>query len=497
MSIKGQFFNSKFIFLIIFSSLFILSKNYVLIQLKKFENESISNNKEFTPETLINNLFNKYYTFLNVGFPPQKTEAQLSIEDAGLSMEENICLTSNYYDKNKSLSLNQTHAFDQYSFSLKKVVVNETIDFSYYNSNTNEISQITIPEYTFMYNKTNNTRKEGEEEKIEKEISAKACLVLGFRLQCERVAVYCKSIPAFLKERNITNAYNFNFLFYDKDSNNKNNNDYDASILIGENPHEYNKEKYSLVNYITSNAIEYVTEPTWTLEFQNYFYSENGTKIIFRVHSLKAKIKATFWFHLEYIIGIKDYYKSIKENYFDNYEKECTENVVNTNYTVFTCDKNFNTDKFPTLYFYHEDYDYTFELTHKDLFKVIGDKKYFLIIFDKVSNYPWKFGKLFMNKYFFNFEFDQKLIGFYKDLNNNSNENEKEKNGQNLSSLLWILWTVLLILTGIGCFLLGKFLFNKNRKKRANELDDDYEYHQKQTQENLTNDSKGDKLGIN
>ena len=495
MIIKGKFFYSKIFCLIIFSSLFILSKNYVLIQLKKFENESISNNKEFTPETLINNLFNKYYTFLNVGFPPQKTEAQLSTQEVGLTMEENICLTSNYYDKNKSLSLNQTHSFDKDNFSLKKVVVNETIDFSYYNATTKEISQITIPDYIFMYNKSKSTRKEGEEEKIEKEVAAKACFFFGFRIQCERNAVFCKSIPTFLKEANITNSYNFNFLFYDNNNNEKNKNDYDASILIGENPHEYNKEKYSLINYITTRTLDYYKEPSWLLEFQNYYYTENGTKIIFRLHNLKVEIKAIFWFHLEYIIGIRDYYLSIKDNYFDNYEKECNENLVNSNYTVFTCDKNFNTDKFPTLYFYNEEYDFTFELTHKDLFKVIGDKKYFLIIFDKSSNYPWKFGKLFMKKYFFNFDFDQKLIGFYKDLNNNSNENEKSR--QNLSVFLWILWTVLLILTGIGCFLLGKFLYNKNRKKRANELDDDYEYHQKQTQENLNKDFNDNKLGIN
>lgn len=492
MSIKG-----KYLYIcLVFSSLFILSKNYVLLQLKKFENESISNNKEFTPETLINNLYNQYYTFLNVGFPPQKTEAQLSIQNFGLSMEENICLTSNYYDKNKSLSLNQTHSLDKDKYSLQKVMVNESIDFSYYNSNTKEISQITIPNYIFLYNKTNSTRKEGEAENIEKEVAGKACFVFGFKIQCERNALYCKNIPMVLKEANITNSYNFNFLY--NDNNDKNNIEYDASILIGENPHEYNKEKYKLKDYITSRALDYVIEPTWTLEFHNYYYDKNGTKIFFKVHSLKDKVKAMFLFHLEYIIGIREYYNSIKENYFDIYEKECTENIINTNYTVFTCDKNFNTDKFPTLYFYHEEYDYTFELTYKDLFKVIGDKKYFLIIFYKNSNYPWKFGKLFMNKYFFNFVFDEKLIGFYKDINNNnSNENENEKSGQNLSALLWILWSLILIITGIGCFLLGKFLYNKNRKKRANELDDDYEYHQKQTQENLTNDSNGDKLGIN
>ena len=265
MSIKGKFIYSKIICLIIFSSLFIFSNNYVLIQLKKFENEIISNNKEFTPEKLINNLFNHYYTFLNVGFPPQKTEAQLSIQGLGLSMEENICLTSNYYDKNKSLSLNQTHSFDKDKFSLTKVLVNETVDFSYYNSKTNEISQITIPDYIFIYNKSRSTRKEGEEEKIEKEIPGKACFVFGFKIQCERNALFCKNIPTFLKEENITNSYNFNFLFYD--NNDKNKNDYDASIIIGENPHEYNKEKYNINNYIITKALEYFTEPAWTLEF--------------------------------------------------------------------------------------------------------------------------------------------------------------------------------------------------------------------------------------
>ena len=415
INIRRKNFNNKFIYLFIFSSLFILSKCYVLIQLKKFENESISNNNEFTPETLIKNLFNKYYTFLNVGFPPQKTEAQLSIQNLGLSMGENICLTSNYYDKNKSLSLNQTHAFDKDKYSLEQVLVNETINFSFYNTNTNELSQITIPNYIFIYNKTHNTRKEGEEEKIEKEVEGKACFAFGFKIQCNQNALYCKNIPTVLKEAKLTNSYNFNFLFYDN-NNEKNKNDYDASILIGENPHEYNKEKYNLKNYVTTRALDYGSEPTWILDFKNYYFTENGTKISFHINNRSDKIKAIFWFHLEYIIGIKVYYKSIKDNYFDNYEKECTENLINSNYTVFVCDKNFNTDKFPTLYFYNEEYDYTFELTHLDLFKVIGNKKYFLIIFDSSSNYPWKFGKLFMNKYFFNFDIEQKIIGYYTDI---------------------------------------------------------------------------------
>ena len=183
--------------------------------------------------------------------------------------------------------------------------------------------------------------------------------------------------------------------------------------------------------------------------------------------------------------------------------------LVDSQYTVITCDKNFNTEKFPTLYFYHMDYNYTFELTHKDLFQIRGDKKYFLIIFDSDSNYPWKFGKIFLQKYLFNFDTDSKTIGFYTDLNNDSNYNESEEidnnsnsnsddnNNKSLNFYLWILWGVLLLITGIGCFFLGKILYDKNRKKRANELDDDYEYKQNNNEESLTNNSKNNKLGIN
>ena len=494
MSIKYKIIKNKIIkSLITFPLLFISSNSYILLQLKKFDNENISNNKKFTPKDLIENLFNQYYTIINVGSPPQKTETQLSMETRGLSMNENTCLTSNYYNKNKSLSLSQTYYFDYISIDNEHIIVNDTIEFSYYNTTTNEISQITIPNFIFRYNKINDTRKEGEIEKIEKEIAGKACFFLGFQIQTIGEN-FIMSIPSIFKKRNLTNSSNFNFLFHDKNINsrNRNENDYDVSILIGENPHEYNKEKYNLKNYVTAKTLNWMFQKEWILEFQNYYYNRNGSKILFKIHK-ESEIKGIFWFHLEYIIGIGDYYKSIKKDYFDNYKNECKANLVEY-YIIFTCEKNFSTENFPTLYFYQEEFNYTFELTHKDLFKVIGDKKYFLIIFDKVSNYPWKFGKLFMNKYLFNFDTDQSKIGFYKDLNNN---NSKGYNIQNLIVILGIIWSVLLIITAIGFFFLGKFVYKKKRRKRFNEIDDKYEYNQKQIEETFTNNSNDYNLGVN
>ena len=191
--------NNKFIlFVIIIFILLISTKSYILIHLKKFENES---NNEYTPEILIRNLFNQYYAILNIGNPPQKTETHISVQDIGLSMEENICLTSNFYNKNKSLSLNQIHYQEIDKYYKKTVLVEETIDFHFYNTTTNILSFVTVPNYIFIYNKLNNTSEEGEVEKIEKEKDGKACAILGFELQCKIGTPYCKNIARVLKEK--------------------------------------------------------------------------------------------------------------------------------------------------------------------------------------------------------------------------------------------------------------------------------------------------------
>ena len=485
-SIKKNFF-------IIFYFLITSTYNYVIFNLKKFENVNDSANKEYSPENLIINLFNRYYSFINIGNPPQKTEVQLSKEAIGFVMKEDICLTNNYYNKNKSLSLIQTHNYDEDKYSKRVIVVNETIDFPIYNSETKKFSEITISDFSFIYNKTNETVYGYIEEEIEKEKEGNACIILGLQFECKTGQFFCKIFPDYLKEKGLTSSHNFFFL-YNNDKE-KEKSGYDSSLIIGENPHNYNKEKYHEDNYIKSNALNYASEKAWALEFHNYFYSKNGTKIVFHLGDIKDKVKGIFWFDLDIIIGISKYLKEIKENYFDYYQKECKVNSVNLkdniNYEVISCDKEFDTKDFPNLYFYHSDYNYTFELTEKDLFQIRGDQKYFLIVFDKDSNYPWKFGKLFMKKYFFNFDVNSKTIGFYKDLTI-ANSDKKFNN----KLLIWILFPIILIIFGVGGFFLGKMIYNKNRKKRANELDDDYEYQQKNKEEKLKDNENLNKLGI-
>ena len=491
-----RLFNYSFAFLFsltIILSLIISINNYVLLQFKRFESESDTNNNEYTPETLIENLFNQYYSYLNIGNPPQKTEVHISYNDFGLLLKEDICLTSNYYNKNKSLSLNQTSYYNYNENSKKVIIINETIDFPVFNTTTKNLSQIAIPDYIFHYIRKNKTK--GEEEKIEKDKEGKACAILGFKIACDFGLVICNKIPWYLKRNKLTNSYNFYFIYHDSEEK-KINGGYDISLLIGENPHEINQEKYHEQNYMLTKALVLSYEKTWTLEFFNYYFY-NGNKIEFHFTKYDLKLKATFWFDLDIIIGMFDYYKSIKENYFDKHEKECNINIVNSQYYVISCDRNFSPETFPTLYFHNTDYNFTFELTHEDLFQVRGNRKYFLIIFDLRSNYPWKFGKIFMQKYFFNFDIDTSTIGFYTDLyNSNSETNNK---GWINSLFVWLIFSILLVIVGVGCFLLGKYIYKKSPKRKANELDDDYEYTQNNKKEALSKDSKNDddKLGIN
>ena len=471
--------NKLFLFLIYIILLITQTYSYVLIPLTKLKS---STTNEYSPELLINNLYNQYYGLLNIGNPPQKTEIQISSEYYGLIMKENICLTLNYYNKTKSLSLKEIY-FINFNQTIE---INETIDFPIINS-TNNISSInTIPNYNFIYYKSNTSELNED----------KSCIIFGLKLMCGIGMMICNNIPNYLKRSGLTSSQNFFFLF------NKENNLYNNSIVIGENPHEYNSKVYHESNYIKSKAIYWKGELTWTLRFKNYYYL-NNEKIYFHYNKKEDQIHGTFLFDLDIIIGIKDYFESIKLNYFDKYKKECNIDIIFSHYNVISCNKNFNIETFPTLYFYHvDDYNFTFELNYKDLFEIRGDKKYFLIVFDLDSDYPWKFGKVFIQKYFFNFEVDSKSIGFYNDLNYDSksddNKNDgKKDNHKSSNTYLWIIWVIILIITGIGCFILGKKLYEKNRKKRANELDDDYDYVQKNKEENLTNDSNENKLGIN
>ena len=143
-------------------------------------------------------------------------------------------------------------------------------------------------------------------------------------------------------------------------------------------------------------------------------------------------------------------------------------------------------NKFPTLSFLNTGFKYIFNITYKEAFKEVGNKILFLLFYDPWSPDIFKAGKNFMKKYQFLFRYESKTIGYLNyDIDNEekSDKDKKKRNNNNDSFNLsreqiigLSILGVLLIGIVVG-LLFGKKIWDKTRKKRANELvDDDYDY---------------------
>ena len=140
-------------------------------------------------------------------------------------------------------------------------------------------------------------------------------------------------------------------------------------------------------------------------------------------------------------------------------------------YQFILCDKDLNIEKFPNLEFYSDDLNHTFILNGNDLF--VYDEKnehlLFLIIFDiyNLVETFWELGLPFLlkEKLFFNLE--KESLGVC--LN--------EKSSIKTNSLYLVINVA--IITFLCSLVIGLFSMKTNktqRKKRINELEEDFEY---------------------
>ena len=96
----------------------------------------------------------------------------------------------------------------------------------------------------------------------------------------------------------------------------------------------------------------------------------------------------------------------------------------------------------------------------------------------------WSVGKIFIKKYPFIFDYDKKAISFVHINNYNEKGNKEQNTNNNKNYNIWkdfkiyIFVFLLIVAIVIGIFI-GKMLWKKQRKMRANELDDNYDYIEK------------------
>ena len=248
-----------------------------------------------------------------------------------------------------------------------------------------------------------------------------------------------------LKKHKKINSYAFNIVYL------TNNN---GIIIIGEYPHEYNSTIYKKENFNYVHTEYEMGKILWKIKFDKvYYYNDFNDKIKDAIFNINAGT----------IIASKNYHEIIYNNFF----KELIEKNIcfkselfNNNYFNYYCNLDVDISKFESIYFYHKEFNFTFELDYKDLFIKNENFYYFLVSFDIYSNYEWIFGKPFFKKYNFVFDQDKKILGFY------SEKEKKYLSNENNKFLLLILLILLLLIFIILLLFVLKKVYKKNYKNK-------------------------------
>lgn len=459
------------------------SLNVIIFPLQYFYNNNTFDEPE---KPLFDILYNSYiYTNAKIGTPEYNIKILFSLWTPHFSMTPTKNPTdtkenSSYYNIIKSNSFQNISCLNKYYvLSKKDISAKEKFIFKGYNLKNKTYDDITIEDLDFILGVNNSNFNESE--------SGNGVYYLTIGLQVRTSYTDKFNLVYLLKEKNITKNYDWFITF--NDGNNKKGELYTLNnlimrtpkLVIGGCPHNFRSDIFLEENLKISHSQNYY----WMLYFKNIYYYVNDTTNI-KQKMLHCQVQ--FNLDQNYIIATPDYHYNIKNDFFNDYlSKNICHWYNNSKIDIegYYCDKSdeFNINnlkKFQKIYFEHKEFNYTFELSYLDLFVEYNGKYWFLIVLMKGNEDNWFFGSIFFRKYQFVFNPDSKMINFY-DINitdeiNIGNE-DKNKNGKLMYFLvifgIIISWIIFIVL---GIYI-GKYIYKKyNKKLRANELDDKYEY---------------------
>ena len=508
----------KINFFIIFFLLFLVNTNNIInIPLKTFQkipndfftfandkninndkdNNNSNSNKYFIDQLIDSSL----YSYIKIGEPeykikliPSTLNPYLSMTYQFISQNGNNIKYEYEYDVHKSKTFKNISATGKYFIrSYRDIKATERIKINIFNYNNNITKEINVDDMNFILEVKNlNKKKNTDTIKIYN-------LNIGLQILHDNKNSYEKYNYTFiyqLKRKKIINNYHWS-VFFEKGKNKKGKNLYNANdlintkaeLIIGDYPDKY-KPNILDENQLMTIKSNYLY---WNLYFSNIYYFTNST---INKKQIIPCPNTELSFNSFQINAPMTYYIYINNHYFKKY---INDNLCHNGYSgellFLYCDKSekFNInelEKFPTLYFQHDELDYTFELTYEDLFTEKDNKFWFLVCFESYYEIDkWFLGNIFLRKYYFVFNQDSKTIGFYN-LNlprklKTKVEKEKEREREreiifvnkkmNLKYIIIILCLGSFLFIYIGIAITKKIYKKYPNKKKALELNEEYE----------------------
>ena len=474
--------NIIFFFLILIINI-ILTKQKDIIS---FKLHSYQNNIIKDISSVFNIMKRTYiYTNIKIGEPEYLIECKFSINMLHFAMhynEEEL----NENDKNKKYDIKKSKSFknitnlNRYFVETKKDIhAREKFKMNFFDLNKKINKEIIINDFDFVL---------GVKYNIKNNFSEIYYLSIGLKLFDYTLNKF--NFINNLKYNNLIENYIW-FIYYEKEEIenkediNKLDNLFNINqfFLLGDFPHNYKSKEFSkeqIYNIYTNNYF-------WSLKFKSIYFYENKSKYN-TFDSKRELFNSNFQISLNdiFIYAPYDSFIMLKNYFFNNYiNKNICHVFMDEDIESFYCNKSndFNINnlkEFPTLYFEHNEFNYTFELSYKDLFVEFNDIYIFLIVNMNNDVDDWFLGRVFLKKYQFFFNPDSKYIGFYNPnikFNKTNSVNEIINNENNSKYLIFVVILISLLFISVIIIFIIFFTYDKNKKrKRANELDDEYDY---------------------
>ena len=399
---------------------------------------------------MYHNYPNKIETKMKIGTPGQEISLRIKtfqypISINSVQMEIYKVIQFNESDSSTYIPLNERPTYfgeNDFSTAIKSL---DTINFN----------NISMKNFTFLLGITQNEnhRESG---------------VLGLKIPEFDWRINNVSFIKQLKERELIHKYNFYIQYNDNDDN--------GNLVIGSLPHENDPQKYNKDKYDEFYAT--IVMSSLGLRVKKAFY---GDEVIDYGFNVELAVEDNF------IKGNNNFKNILMKNYFQRYfdRRICQSSkfsyLDNRDNEFFYCSKKLNLSEFKNIILSIDNSELTIELNYNDLFYEYEDYYYFLMYFPNktYSTNFFRFGKALFKKYAIIFNYDSKMIGYYKEdkkeTNGNQNIDQNEKLNYN-----FVPWIIIIILVLIVLGLVFYILYYKPcniRAKRANELkDDDYTY---------------------